>query len=404
MNIKYPALKPEIFFLIIGLIFGVTIALINPMFQVPDEPTHYLKVMNLAQGHIFVEKSKVFVDMYSPIPYIVPTIAILLGKLSGLSPAIIFYLGRLANLFLYVSIIYFAIKYTPILKWVIILLALMPMALYEAASFSSDGFNIAISLLLISFILKLAFDDKIYKVNKNQLLYIFFLGALLALSKEIYILVLLLFLIIPKHKFVSKKYKYTWFSIIFLFTILIALLWTLIVNGIYVPISPQVYPQMQLIFILTHFITFTSILINTIVNNFVYYLTTFVGTFGWKDIGLDTPLSPILVYIYISFLFYIALTDKSEVNMNLKQRICSIMVFLISFVSIFVLEYLTWNNVGNNLIDGVYGRYFIPIALLLFLGVYNNRIPNFKGNKILVPCFIIIILIISVFMIYHRFY
>jgi uncharacterized membrane protein len=282
--------------------------------------------------------------------------------------------------------------------------ALMPMAIYEAASFSSDGFNIAISLLLIAFILKLAFDDKISQINKNQLLFIFVLGALLALSKEIYILLLLFVLIIPKTKFKSRNFKYVWLFIIFTFSIVIALLWGLMVGGIYVPISLKVNPQAQFMFILTHFISFIWILMSTILNNFNYYLTTFVGTFGWKDVGLDAPLPLFLVYTYVVFMFFIALIDKTEVKVNLNQKLFSLAVFLLSFVSIFGLEYICWNNVGNSLIEGVYGRYFIPVAPLLFLAFYNNRVYNFKQKNMLVPIFIIIMLLISVYIIYHRFY
>ncbi|UTB33229.1 MAG: DUF2142 domain-containing protein [Methanobacterium sp. ERen5] len=404
MLIQRPALKPEIIFLIVALVFGITFALITPMFQVNDEGDHYLKVTHLSQGQVFVKQSKVFITLYSPIPYLIPTLAFFIGKILGLSAVVIFYIGRLSNLFLYILIVFLAIKYTPILKWVFFALALMPMALYEAASLSSDGFNIAISFLLIAYILKLAFDDKIPKINKDQYLIVLVLGLMLALSKEIYVLSLLLFLIIPKQKFINRNFKYTRFFIIFVFSISAALLWGLLVKGLYVPMNFNINPQEQISFILTHLITFIWILIATISQNLLFYLTSFVGTFGWKDIGLDTSLSPFLVYLYILFVFFVALTDKIEVDMQLRKKLFSITLFLVSLVSIFILEYLTWTTVGNNLIDGVYGRYLIPIAPLLFLGFYNKQIPNFKGNNILVPCFIIIMLFISVFMIYHRFY
>jgi uncharacterized membrane protein len=404
MLIKRPALKLEIIFLIIAVVFGLSFAVITPMFEVDDEGDHYLKVNHLSQGQVFVKQSKVFINLYSPIPYLIPTLAFFIGKLLGLSAVVLFYIGRLSNLVFYIFIVYLAIKYTPILKWVFLLLALMPMALYEAASLSSDGFNIAISFLLIAYILKLAFDDEISNISKNQFLTVFILGIMLALSKEIYVLLLLFFLIIPKQKFISRNYKFTWFFIIFVFSICVGLLWGVIVKGMYVPLNPNVNPQVQISFILSHFASFTWIFVGTISQNLLFYLTTFVGTFGWTDIGLDTPLHPFLVYIYILFVLFVALTDKIEVYMQLKQKIFSITLFLVSLISIFVLEYLTWTTVGNYLIEGVDGRYFIPVAPLLFLAFYNNRIPSFKENKILVPIFIIIMLLISVYMIYHRFY
>lgn len=173
------------------------------------------------------------------------------------------------------------------------------------------------------------------------------------------------------------------------------------VKGLYIAISPQIDPQRQLMFMLTHLISFTWIFIYTISHYSLYYLTTFVGSFEWDGTNLQSPLPLSLVLIYIMVLFLVALTDKSEVKINLNQKLLSIIIFLLSFVSIFVLEYLTWNDVGNTFIGGVYGRYFIPIAPLLFLVVYNNRIRNFKGKNILVPIFIIILLFSSVFMIYN---
>ena len=403
MLIRRPALRPEIIFLVVALVFGITFALITPVFQVNDEGDHYLKVNHLSQGQVFVEQSKVFISLYSPVPYLIPTLAVLIGKLLGLSALTIFYMGRLANLFVYILIIFLAIKYTPIQKWVFFLLALMPMALYEAASFSSDGFNIAISFLLIAYILKLAFDDEITAISRNQFLFVFILGLMLALSKEIYILSLLLFLIIPKHKFVSRNFKYTWFFIIFVFSISSALLWGLIVKGMYVPLTPNVNPQEQISFILTHLISFIWIFLGTISNNLLFYLTTFVGSFEWDGTNLLSPLPQSLVLLYIMILFLVALTDKTEVKMNLNQKLLSMVVFLLGFVSIFVLEYLTWNDVGNSFINGVYGRYFIPIAPLLFLAVYNNRIRDFKEKNILVPIFIVIMLFISVLIMYHTY-
>ena len=404
MLIKLPALKPEIIFIIIGLIFGIAFTLINPIFQVPDEPAHYVKVLDLTYGIVFVDHSKIFVNLYSPIPYLIPTLAMLMGKLLGLSNLVQFYMGRLANLFFYLIVIFLAIKYTPVLKWVFVLLGLMPMAIYEAASFSSDGFNIAISFLLIAFILKLALDDKIVNINHGQILIIFMLGILLALSKEVYILLLFLYLIIPKQKFDNERIRYLCFIGIFLFSVIIALIWAILAKNIYVPISDYVSVIGQLEFILYHPISFMGVYINTILTNFTYYMITFVGSLVWTDVGIDTPLPPVLVCSFVILLFIAALTDSSDVNIELDHKLIFLLIFLTTFTSIFTMEYLMWTDVGKNVIDGVYGRYFIPIAPLLLLGVYNNRIKDFKGKNIILTVFILITLFVALFLIYNKFY
>lgn len=404
MFTKLQVLKPEILFIIIGLSFGITIALINPIFKVPDEPTHYLKVIHLVGGQIFVEKSKVFIDLYSPVPYFIPSSVIFMGKMFNFSSYVLFYLGRLSNLFFYVIIVFLAIKFTPIMKWVFFLLALMPMSLYEAASFSSDGFNIAISFLLIAFLFKLAFDDKIKKINRNEILVLFLLVSLLALSKQVYVLILFLFFLIPSYKFKNKKNQIINFFSIFLASIIIIMAWSLLTKGIYVPISNQVSIPSQLTFILFHPLSYIGIYISTIIQNFTYYLTTFVGSFGWIDNGLDTPLPNILVYAYILVLIFAALTDNIDININLYQKIISIFTFLMTFTSISTLEYLMWTSVGNNTINGVFGRYFIPIAPALFFLFYNVKIKDFRGKNLFLVIFVLIILLISIYMIYNRFY
>lgn len=67
--------------------------------------------------------------------------------------------------------------------------------------------------------------------------------------------------------------------------------------------------------------------------------------------------------------------------------------------------YIAWNVVGSNIIEGVYGRYFIPIAPLFFLLFYNNKF-KFNSDKmgIVIILFSVSILSISLFMIIKRFY
>jgi uncharacterized membrane protein len=406
MDIK---IKPEILFIILSIIFGMGFLLINPPFQVVDEPTHYYKSVDLSKGQIYFGKSTSFIHLYSPIPYIVPSFSIFIGKLFNFSNSVIFYLGRISNLIFFICITYLAIRLTPILKWVFLLLGLMPMSLYEAASFSSDGFNIAISFLLIALIFKFAFDDKKININQNDIIIILFIGILLALSKQVYILLLVLFFLIPSNKFENRRKMFINFFSIFLSCLLIVIGWNFLVKGIYVPISTQVSLQGQMLFILSHPITFLTVPLNTILKNFLYYLITFVGTFGWTDTGLVsklvTPLPNILVYAYIIVLIFASLLDNAKINVNINQKFISLITFLLIFTSIFTLEYLLWTVVGNNKIDGVYGRYFIPIAPLFFLMLYNNQTKqNIRGKKLAIIIFVVIILSISTFMIFERFY
>ena len=67
--------------------------------------------------------------LYSPIPYLPQALAIGVGRMLGASPITLMYLARIAALLASISLIYFAIRMTPIFKLGFMLLALMPMTL-----------------------------------------------------------------------------------------------------------------------------------------------------------------------------------------------------------------------------------------------------------------------------------
>ncbi|MDY9922721.1 DUF2142 domain-containing protein [Methanobacterium sp.] len=398
--------KPERVFLILCLIFGIGFLLATPIFQVPDEPDHLLKSIHISKGEILPEKSMVFVSSYPPVPYVASASVIFVGKLVNFhSLDMIIYFAKLANLLLYVLIVYSAIKLTPVHKWVFFLLALMPMTLYEAASLSADSFTIAISFLLIALFLKFSFDEEKNELNTKYILILFFLGLMIALSKQIYIVLMLLFFSIPFYKFKNRRQMFSSFLVISIPLLLIIEGWGFVIQGAYVPVLPEISFHGQIVFMLLHPIAFIQALLHSFLHYAQYYLVSFVGTFGWLDNRLDTPLPSILVYIYLIVLILVSLIDNNDFNINLNQKLVYLTTFSLSFLSIFVLEYIAWNVVGSNIIEGVYGRYFIPIAPLFFLLFYNKRF-KFNSDKmgIAIILFSVSILSISLYLIIKRFY
>jgi uncharacterized membrane protein len=234
---------------------------------------------------------------------------------------------------------------------------------------------------------------------------LFFLGLMVALSKQIYIVLMLLFFSIPLYKFENLRQMLSLFLVISIPFLLIIGGWGFLIQGAYVPILPEISFHGQIFFMILHPIAFIQALLHSFLYYAQYYLVSFVGTFGWLDNRLDTPLPPILVYIYLTVLILVSLIDNNEFNINLKQKLVYLMIFSLSFLSIFVLEYIAWNAVGGNIIEGIYGRYFIPIAPLFFLLFYNKKF-KFNSNKIgiVLILFSLSILSISLYMIVKRFY
>ncbi|MCE7699829.1 MAG: DUF2142 domain-containing protein [Methanobacterium paludis] len=426
--------------------------IVTPPFQVADESTHYYKVLGLTDGQLLPEKQgdatgfyvpksavetfgafqnlnpenkitmgytlslmdlplqtnyKTFKDLsdvaiasYPPFPYLASASTIFLGKIFNFSPLVLLYFGSFVNLILYVLIVYMAIKITPVHKWVFLLLALMPMTLFQAASISADSFTIAISFLIIAYFFKFAFDDNKKDFNIRDFCILGVLFIILALSKQVYCLLILLFFMLPSSKFGGWKKKFLKFVYICFPVVIIIIFWKFLISGLYNP--PEA--KFQLLFVLSNPTAFPNVLLNSILSSFNNYLVMFVGDLGW----LDTPLPQWLVYSYSIILILTSLLDKNDIKINLKQKIIPLITFALIFVSIFFLEYVTWTPVANSMVVGVQGRYFIPFAPLLLLLFYNNRI-KISGNERSILNWIIILtvfitLLITTFIIIKRYY
>ena len=109
------------------------------------------------------------------------------------------YIGRLMNLIVWLLLIYLGIKITPVHKWVLLQLDLMPMAFFQGVSLSVDSFTIGLSFLIITYIFKLAFDDKKVDFDVKDTFILGLLFWMLALSKQVYCLLIFLFFVISPY-------------------------------------------------------------------------------------------------------------------------------------------------------------------------------------------------------------
>jgi uncharacterized membrane protein len=429
MMSKFREIKPETAFLIIGLVYGLCFLIVTPALQVPDEYEHFYRVLYVSEGHILPEKvgnmsgvyipesvhltaseissewfsfikdrdnkinltsllniqfnsqNRVFEDIsriavitYSPVPYIIPAFAMAPGKLLNLSPLILIYLGRLANLLVWVFLTYLAIKIIPVHKWVLFMIALIPITLFEAASLSADSLILGLSFIIVAIFFKYAFDDNKKRINIKDIYILFILILLLSLSKQIYFLLLLLIFLIPSEKFGGRKKMFYVAAFLFFTIILISGGWNLLVKDLYVPIVPQVSISGQIAYILGDPLRFPYVLLNTFFHRGFSYQLLFVGNF-W----LDIPLPMWWIGVYVLSMIPVALLDKSKGIITRNQKLISFTVFVIIFLLVCAFVYISWTVVGQNIIDGIQGRYFIPILPLLFLLLY--RVRDFGSYK-----------------------
>lgn len=443
MNIisKIQDIKPEKVFLIIALIYGLTFLIFTP-FMVPDESPHFYKALDISAGHLTITKldgtsgiyipesalttfnnfsidslsqwlyfplnsnDKIFYDIsgiavasYSPIPYLASGLAISIGKLFNLSALALLYMGRLANLLVWILLSYLAIKITPVHKWVLLLIALMPMTLFEAASLSADSFTIAISLLTVALFFKLSFENDNTKITNSDKYLLLILMSLVSLSKPTYIILIFLFFMIPKNKFENEHKRFLSFFLLFSVSLIVTLIWNFVNSGIYMPNHVLgVSFSGQIAYVLNNPINYIFIMLSAYLNNINFHLTMLIGNFA--IVPLANPLPNWIVYSYTIVLVLVSLLDKKKLDITLIQKFISLVTFFLTMAAITAIIYISWNPLSQNYIEGIQSRYFIPIMPLLLLLFYNNKLNyDLKRLKFIIIIFILISLSAALFLI-----
>jgi uncharacterized membrane protein len=357
------------------------------------------------------EREYLPIARYPPGGYIPQAVGIAVGRMLGASPLILFYAGRLGSLAASVVLIFLAIRTTPILKWTYFLLAVMPMTLHLAASNSVDGVVISASFLLSAQLLSWAYDPDKVRVTPPDCLWLVLLAGLLLLSKNQYVLVGLLFFLVPSRKFGSKTRYVLAFTTIVVACLAIHLTWARLYRLTPVAttdLSRHVVDvftsslDRQLEFVLAQPLAFLKVLVVTLYTHTRGYIVGFVGRLGW----LDTRIPVWVPYVYVVVLVVVSSLKDAPVRVGWKAKCLSAGIFGSMWLAALVQFYLSLSPVGARTIDAFQGRYLIPMAPLLLLVFHNlaarRRLTN--AGAVALIGFVVLALSLTSYRVVTRFY
>ncbi len=420
---KFVKIKPEIAFLIISIPIGLLYCIATPFGKTPDEITHATKALDISYGHflskanedgeaeltyskqldnIFSLNNKTYEDyfdsindksnneetvykfsnmaLYSPICHLSQAVGILITRLLGTDLIVQLYAGRIMNLLVSLFLIYFAIKYIPFNKILVILIALLPISMQEMASLSSDALTIAISLFYVAYILYLRFDDNKLELNKKDWFILILSTLIVSMSKIVYLPLCLLLFLIPERKLKSKKNKILKLGSLFIGVTVLNLLWIAYSSRFLIEYNIGVNSKEQVLFILKNPIQYLFIMIRTLN---IYFQEWWLGLVGY-DLGIFGLYTINISYIYayslsIVLVCLLFVNETNNVKIDKTTRIICVIIFICIAILIFTSLYVQFNKVKNTQIIGIQPRYFIPLLLLIPI-ICNNRILVFNKN------------------------
>ncbi len=215
---------------------------------------------------------------YAPILYIGSSIGFFIGKILNFNITYTIFLARILNFIISIWIGYIAIKKIPFGKIILLVYMCSPMFLQQVASVSSDAMINAIVLLFIA--LSLYFrssDQKITKVDKG--IY-YLLTICIAISKSVYVPLILLVFLTLDNKQLEKKERRKLITTCLILGVCAGIGWT-VASMKYKDVRTYVIENNintvdQVKYIMKNPLSYVGTLINTLYTNADFYLNTFL--------------------------------------------------------------------------------------------------------------------------------
>lgn len=344
----------------------------NSLYQNPSAKTYKFVADNFFQSchdNTLIEVSGRDVGT-SKFVYIPTAVGMTIGRLLNLGFIPVLYLGRLLNFAFYVALVYFAIKKMPIAKMILFTVALLPMSIHQAASLSSDGVIMALAFFFIATLVKMAYGEE--KVKLLDIILLCLAGSWLTLCKDgAYVPLCFLVLLIPARNFISKKqHLLVKGTVIFLVIALFAantILPMLLGSG-----GEDISSGYTLGWALHNPFGFVRILVKTFIDTSDFYIRTMTGgLLGWLNIPVPNYVgTACIILLLISCLR----VDNEHQLIKASHKLWIFVVVVGAVICTEIGLFISWTPFGSNSIEGVQGRYFLPILPAALLLIRNSNI------------------------------
>lgn len=341
---------------------------------------------------------------YPFILYIFSAIGFVISRVFNLNILIGCYLAKLMNFIVFLIAAYYVLKIIPFGKYSMAAVMFMPMFLHQATSTSADCLVNIISMLFIAYLLHLYFKNE--KVKKREGVFLVVLGVLLSIVKYVYLPIIGLAFIFIFSKNMNKKYKIILLSTLVILALMVAGGYYIFTSGYGSAFtnyfeSNNVNSSEQIKSIISNPKGYLNTLIYTFKNMGETYIYQMVGiALGWLCIYPNRIWITIYIFVMIAACFI----ENNKVAFNWKQKIWGFLISIVIILLIVTGMYITWSGVGNTIIDGVQGRYFIPVAFIVLLCLCKKenyiKIKNIEYKFPILLCLLNVPILVTI---YHFF-
>lgn len=310
---------------------------------------------------------------YFPTLYIFSGIGFFIGKIFSLNFIITMYIARILNLIAGLILGYYSIKIIPFGKLLLATYMFLPMYFQQEMSMSADSLINSVALFFIAYNLYLIYKSETFTL-KSKIFYII-LSIFLSLGKIVYLPLVFLSVLLLKNKNYDKKKIIKFIIIVLGTTIILGCIWYIFSSGYkdqrteYL-LENNVNGGEQIKWILKNPISYIKVLLYTSLSQGNVYLEQFIGApLGW----LNIPIEGFIIKMFFVMLIITPFLEKSEYNIEIRERIFYLILFLMVTILAITGLYIGWSTVGGKMVLGFQGRYLLPIMILPLLCLCNKE-------------------------------
>lgn len=463
--------KEEILFTLIVFLLGIVMMIVIVPGSPPDELSHYeveLQVSNLLMGedirtidsiytkygymyghyNISAGYTRLLNDFgktvkltgkmsslgrdYSEIywaQYLPNVIGLTLGRLLKLNMITTFYLGRFTGLLFYTFCVYLAIRKAPSYKYILGIVASLPMFVQTSISLTYDVWILGLSFLSIGYFLNWFLLKK--EIKLREFIFVFLFSLALAPAKVLYSFYAFLYIFVPYQNYGSKLKK--WIASIIIIAPSIWQLYGIMYPAIYQFVhivlkgdishnllsesSSEVITDVveevevrtfSIRYMIKHPIETIEIFVRTIRYKIKYW---FYGSIG-RTLSGDTLVLPLKLVHILVIIPFVAIFVSQKYTLPIYMRIIFILMCIVIGLYAMIGMFVSWTTTGQEIIEdyggiiveGIQGRYFSPILPFFFSAISNNKIKlSEKINKYILLTYLMIFFVIIMYVLSYTF-
>jgi len=434
-------LNPATTFVFLSLAFGSLVAFVTPPLRGPDEISHFLRIYAYARGEflpaveiegrkgIFVERElydqlsffrsagewfatarendvrygqvmalyrtvggriddesdhrAIFAPFagtegYTPIAYLPYIAAAAIGRLLRLNLSDLVLMMRLFGVAAFTAVAAYAIKISPVLKWAFVLIAMLPVSLYNRSVLSADGAALSSALVITALCL-----SGVRKFSAGPVWERSLWMTLCALSKQPQIVFLLLELMGSRFKELPRRWRNL--LIVILPCLVLSPLWVIAVSadvgawrlqGDRYHAPEEFDPLWKLFYMWEHPYHFPLAVWTTLTDWGDRLWPELIGILGWQDVWLRP-----WTYLIVTVLLILVPFEKLKLDGATRARMMLTSGFTVLgyLVVVYLIFFLTYTPIDVDHVRGVQGRYFVialPVAAIFVAAIVNRDLPK----------------------------